>query len=34
MATGNVEWRTAIEEASKEARAQDKLVLVDLFNPG
>lgn len=34
MATGNVEWRTEIEGARKEARTHGKLVLVDLFNPG
>ena len=31
---GSVNWRTAIEQARKEARTQGKLVLVDLFNPG
>jgi hypothetical protein len=34
MAPGQVRWRTAVEEARKEAREHGKLVLVDLFNPG
>jgi hypothetical protein len=34
MAAENIRWRTSLEEARAEARAQGKLVLIDLFNPG
>ena len=34
MAGENIQWRRSLEEAQQEARQQDKLVLVDLFNPG
>ncbi len=29
-----VQWRKTLEEAREDARAQGKLVLIDLFNPG
>lgn len=34
MAAGNINWRSSLEDARREARAQGKLVLIDLFNPG
>jgi hypothetical protein len=34
MAEETVHWRHALEQAREEARQQDKLVLIDLFNPG
>jgi hypothetical protein len=30
----NTQWRASVEEAQQDARAQGKLVLIDLFNPG
>ena len=33
MAGGNVQWRSSVEEARREAQQQNKLVMVDLFNP-
>jgi hypothetical protein len=29
-----IQWRNDLETAYQEAKAQNKLVLVDLFNPG
>jgi len=29
----NIAWRHSLEEARREARAEQKLVLIDLFNP-
>lgn len=34
MAGENIRWRHSLEEAQNEARQQNKLLLVDLFNPG
>jgi hypothetical protein len=34
MAGQNIQWRHSLEEAQAEARRQNKLVLIDLFNPG
>ena len=34
MAGENIRWRRSLEEAQREAREQNKLILVDLFNPG
>jgi hypothetical protein len=34
MAGENIRWRHSLEEARREARDQNKLVLIDLFNPG
>jgi hypothetical protein len=34
MAAENVAWRHSLEDARREAREQDKLILIDLFNPG
>ncbi len=34
MAGENIQWRHSLEEAQNEARQQNKLLLVDLFNPG
>ena len=37
MAGGNIPWRrslNALEEAREEAMRDEKLFLVDLFNPG
>ncbi len=33
MAGENIPWRHSLEEARNEARQQNKLVLIDLFNP-
>lgn len=33
MAAEVVRWRHSLEEAQQEARAQNKLVLIDLFHP-
>lgn len=29
-----IRWRSSVEAASREAREQGKLLLIDLFNPG
>ena len=29
----SIAWRNSLEEARQEARAEQKLVLIDLFNP-
>jgi hypothetical protein len=34
MAGENIRWCHSLEEATEEARSTEKLVLVDLFNPG
>lgn len=34
MAGENIPWRHSLESARDEARQSDKLVLIDLFNPG
>ena len=34
MAGENVPWLGSVEEARPQAREQNKLVLIDLFNPG
>jgi hypothetical protein len=34
MAGEKIPWRRSLEDARREAREQDKLILVDLFNPG
>jgi hypothetical protein len=34
MAGDNIAWRHSLEEARAEARQDNKLVLIDLFNPG
>ncbi len=34
MSGENVQWRHSVEEARREARDGNKLVLIDLFNPG
>jgi hypothetical protein len=34
MAGKNIDWRPSLEDATEEARATGKLVLIDLFNPG
>jgi len=34
MAGENIRWRRSVEAARQEARDQDRLVLIDLFNPG
>ncbi len=34
MAAENIEWRHSLEQARAEARRENKLVLIDLFNPG
>lgn len=34
MAGEQVRWRHALDEARRDARANGKLVLIDLFNPG
>ena len=34
MAAENIEWRRSLEQAQDEARRTEKLVLIDLFNPG
>jgi hypothetical protein len=34
MAGENIRWRHSLEEARQEARRENKLVLIDLFNPG
>lgn len=34
MTGENIRWRHSLEEAQSDARAQGKLVLIDLFHPG
>ena len=34
MAGENIPWGHNLEEARRQAREQNKLVLIDLFNPG
>lgn len=34
MAGEQIRWRQSLDDARSEARAQNKLVLVDLFHPG
>ena len=34
MAGENIQWRHSLEDATREAGENGKLVLVDLFNPG
>ena len=34
MASENITWLRSLEEAQNQARQQNKLVLIDLFNPG
>ncbi len=33
MAGENIRWRQSVDEARSEARRDQKLVLIDLFNP-
>lgn len=34
MATSTIKWETDFTEALKRAKAEDKPVLLDFFNPG
>lgn len=34
MSGESIPWRHSLEEATPEAKASGKLILVDLFNPG
>lgn len=34
MGGENIRWRHSLDEARKEAHANGKLVLIDLFHPG
>jgi hypothetical protein len=34
MAGENIRWRHSLEDATREAQGSEKLILIDLFNPG